>query len=112
MKAWMWGAVAAGVAAVVTVVGINVVKAVDDEPLVAHGRTSQDSQSRNDAYLNYFRAGASAEGHTNQELLDAGYFVCKWRAEGKTDVIISYNLMYTYPNGYQRIMDGADQYLC
>jgi hypothetical protein len=112
MKRWLWLAVGAVVlAALGTGLGLAVYEANKPE-MVAHGRTSQESQRLNDAYLNYVRMNnPELQSEPNGNLLLVGYKVCT-NLHSYSETTLTNMAEIQYPGAGRRIYDGATQYLC
>lgn len=110
-KRWLV-AIAAVVSALLGVgVGLAVYETNKPE-MVAHGRTSQESQRLNDAFLNYVRMNnPELRGEPNGNLLLVGYKVCT-NLHGFSETTLVNMAELQYSGAGQRIYDGATQYLC
>jgi hypothetical protein len=111
MKA-RWLAVGAAVLALAGVgLGLAVHEAAKPE-MTAHGRTSDESQRLNDAYLNYVRMNnPELENEPNGNLLVVGYKICS-ELQGFSETTLTNMAELQYPGAGRRIYDGATQYLC
>ena len=108
----VWLAVGAAVLALAGVgLGLAVYEANQPE-MTAHGRTSEESQKLNDAYLNYVRMNnPELNSEPPGNLLAVGYKICT-ELHGYSETTLTNMAELQYPGAGRRIYDGATQYLC
>lgn len=84
----------------------------DPETGPAYGRTSEESQRLNDAFLNYVRMNnPELRSEPDGNLLLVGYKVCT-NLHSFSELTLTNMAEVAYPGAGRRIYEGATQYLC
>lgn len=109
---WLGLLIALGAVVALAGVGISAYMGSEPDTGPAYGRTSDESQKLNDAYLGYVRMNnPELNSVPNGNLLVVGYKICAELHSFSEETLVNMaDIEYT--GAGQRIYDGATQYLC